>query len=361
MVKKKPPPAKPYDPYNPYGSHSLPWFQQQANQRAAGDTTAAVAALPSAAFYTDSAAQLAKALQGIQGQQSQVAAAGTPLYQQAFDSASGAANKAAMTGGGTGVQATPGGGSLVGALGATMAQALSGGQSAAVARGRNDVLARAGQESAIRAKQPGAAAAYLKEMTDTALQARVAQFNQQLAQSQFGLNASNIATDNTIAQQNADTSAARAAAAASASANTAAARTSAADQKLKDKKIAGVQARLEAWTKPTKRPSGQNIYTFAPPGVAAFEVTAKDGPGALALAMQHLTAQGVTGLTGTQVGGYLKSTKQVLADKAQKTNRDAYKIALRQLSGPGGVFSKKEAQRWLRDYFGVSQTGPLQL
>lgn len=353
IKKKKRPPAAPYDPYSPYGNHTLPWYQTQANQRATQDTNAQVAALPSSQFYTDSASQLAKALGGIQSQQSMVASAGTPLYQQAFDSATGAANKAAMTSGGTGVTATPGGGSLVGALGATMAQALSGGQSAAVARGRNDVLARAGQETAIRAKQPSAAAAYLKEMTDTALQARVARFNEQLANSQFGLQASNIATDNQIAQQNADTSASRAA-------STDAARQSATQQKLIDKKLAAVTKRLEGWTKPVKKVTG-NLYTFAPPGVPAFEISAKDGPAALALAIQHLTAQGVKGLTGTQVGGYLKSTKPVTTDVPQKSKRDAYKIALRQLSGPGGVMTKKEAQRWLRDYFGVSPTGPLQL
>lgn len=278
-VKKK---VTPYDPYKPFGNHSLPWFQQQANLRATNDTNAQVAALPSSQFYTDSASQLAKALSGIQGQQSTVAAAGSPLYQQAFDSASSAANKAALAGGGTGVAATPGGGSLVGALGATMAQALSGGQSAAVARGRNDVIARAGQESAIRAKQPSAAAAYLKEMTDQALQARVAQFNQQLASSQLGLDASNTAFDNQLAADSL-------AASTSTKSNAAKSKSAAA---LAKAMATARKAANEARKGTKSTTTTANDYTFNVPnsaisgdpsasGTTKHVIRAKDGPGAL--------------------------------------------------------------------------------
>lgn len=352
-VKKK---AKkkvvPYNPYKPYGDHSLTWYQQQANARAATDTNAQVAALPRSQFYTDSAAQLAKALQGIQGNQAGIASAGGDLYSQAFQQASQPASKAAMVAGGQPV-AGPANTSLVGALGATMAQAFAGGQDAAVARGRNDVLARAGQETAIRAKQPTAAAAYLKEMTDAALQARVAQFNEQLAGQQFGLDASNTAFDNNLAAASLEAST-------SSKADSAAAKKSAAQQKLVDKKLSAVEKRLVSWMKPVRKQTG-NLYTFQPPGLPAFEISAKDGPSALQLAMQKLANQGIKGLTGTQVGSYLKSTKPVTTDVPQKSKRDAYRIALRQLSGPGGVMTKKEATRWLRDYFGVSQTGPLKL
>lgn len=197
-TKKKKKKVIPYNPYQPYGGHSATWFTQQANQRAASDTNAAVGALPSSQFYTDSAAQLAKALSGITGAQGGVASAGGDMYANAFKAAAEPANKAAMVAGGQPVTG-PANSSLVGALGATMAQAFAGNENAAVARGRNDVIARAGQEAAIRAKQSGLANDYLDKMKQEALQASVAGFNNQLAQSQFGLQASDTAFDNNLA------------------------------------------------------------------------------------------------------------------------------------------------------------------
>ena len=354
MAVKKKKKVIAYDPYRPYGGHSLKWYQQQADSRAAADTNAAVGALPSSQFYTDSATQLANALKGIRGDQAGVAAAGGEMYANAFKQASEPANRAAMVAGGQPV-AGPANTGLVGALGATMAQAFSGGEQAAVARGRNDVIARAGQEAAIRAKQASLSNSYLEKMKEDALQARVAQFNQQIAESQFGLQASDTAFDNNLAAANlaADTSNASASAASKAKANNA---------KNRAKKLAGIEKRIEAWLKPVDKVTGYT-YTFQMPGLPSFQVTGKDGTSGLQAALAKLNAQGVRNkagkpLTGSEVGAFLKSTKPISSKVSQKSKSDVYRIALRQLSGEGGVMTKAEARRWLRDYFGVSQTGP---
>jgi hypothetical protein len=238
-----------------------------------------------------------------------------------------------------------------------MAQSFAGGEQAAVARGRNDVIARAGQEAAIRAKQSSLSNSYLEKMKEDALQASVAGFNNRLAESQFGLQQQDTTFDNQLAAANLDASIAgdQASSASKSKANTA---------KLRDKKLAAVQKRIEAWTKPVKKQSGA-VYTFAPNltdkngnRLPAFSITAKDGPAAQAAAINKLTAMGVRGVSGTQVGSWLTSTKPTYADVPQKSKGEVYRIALRQLSGEGGVMTKAEARRWLRDYFGVSQTGP---
>jgi hypothetical protein len=344
----------PYNPLQPYGTHSLEWLTSQANARAAADANAAVAALPSSSFYTTSAAQLGNALKGIQGNQTQVAAAGGGLYQKAFQDASAAANRAAMAGGGPGVTATPGGSSLVSALGATMAQALAGGQNAAIARGRNDVLDRAQQVSAIKMKQQSAANDYLKQEKDTALQAAVANFNNTLAQQQFGLQASNTAADNQFQQDQlaANTAADQAAAASKNKANSA---------KQRAQTVKEAKANYDRWTKPVSKRTGFT-YTFTPnirmknpdgtlgPLFPAFTVTAANGPAGLALAVKHMTANGVPNLTGTRVGSWLSGTKENTANAPAMDPQTAYVRARNMLVRAG--FSMREAQQIMRAYTG---------
>jgi hypothetical protein len=282
MAVKKKKKVVAYDPYRPYGGHSLTWYQQQANSRAAADTNAAVGALPSSQFYTDSAVQLANALKGIRGDQAGVAQAGGDMYANAFKAASEPANRAAMAAGGQPV-AGPANTSLVGALGATMAQAFSGGEQAAVARGRNDVIARAGQEAAIRAKQSSLSNSYLEKMKEDALQASVAGFNNRLAQSQFGLQASDTAFDNQLNAAQLDASIAGDQASAGAK-----------SQASINKAIAAARkAAREARTGTKSSVTIGNDYTYNIPnsvvtgdpsasGTSPHVVRAKDGPSAQA-------------------------------------------------------------------------------
>jgi hypothetical protein len=344
-----------YNPLQPYGTHSLEWLTSQANARAAADANAAIGALPSSSFYTTSAAQLGNALKGIQGNQTQVAAAGGGLYQKAFQDASAAANRAAVAGGGPGVAATPGGSSLVSALGATMAQALAGGQNAAIARGRNDVLDRAQQVSAIKMKQQSAANDYLKQEKDTALQAAVANFNNQLASSQFGLQSQNTAFDNQIAAGQLSVAQQNAATRAAADANRQTTASKNASKKERAQTIKDAQASYTRWTRPVTKVTGYT-YTFHPPPdkqghqFPAFSVIAPNGPAGLALAVQHMTAAGVGGLTGTKVGSWLTGTKANTGSAPGMDPNTAYVRARNLLVRAG--FSMKEAQQIMRGYTG---------
>jgi hypothetical protein len=338
-----------YNPLQPYGTHSLEWLTSQANARAAADANAAIGALPSSSFYTTSAAQLGNALKGIQGNQTQVAAAGGGLYQKAFQDASATANRAALTGGGPGVTATPGGSSLVGALGATMAQALAGGQNAAIARGRNDVLDRAQQVSAIKVKQQSAANDYLKQEKDTALQAAVANFNNTLAQQQFGLQASNTAADNQFQQD-------QLAASVAGDQATAASKNKAQSAKQRAQTVKQAQSNYDRWTRPVTKVTG-HTYSFQPNIRDAkgnlfpsFEINAANGSEAVNKAIQHMTASGVQHITGTQMGTWLKSTRNITGSAPGMDPQTAYVRARDMLVHAG--FSMKQAQQIMRAYTG---------
>lgn len=370
MAIKKTTKVKPYNPLSPYGNHSLGWYQQQANTRAQSDINAQTAALPSEAWLRDSSGQLAKALGGIQQNQTNLAAAGGGLYQQAFQDASNPANRAAMVAGGTGVSQTPGGQSLQSVLGAMLAGSMGGAQQAAVARGEGDVANRAKQVSAAQASMPSLAQKYLDSMKQEQLSGLSQSLNNQLAQQQFGLNASNTAFDNNLAASNTAFDNNLAAAnldqkIASSSANASAKKT-AARSKERAAKLKEVKQQFDKWTKPTKKQTG-NTYTYQPNIVnkatgslmPSFEVQAANGSDAVNLAIKKLTALGVQGVSGTQVGSWLKSTKPVYGQAPSRTSRQAYKNAVDILANSG--FTRKEAIRLMRQYAGVSTSGPLEL
>jgi hypothetical protein len=348
MATKKKPKRVSYNPLQPYGTHSLEWLTSQANARARTDANAAIAALPSSSFYTQSAQQLGNALKGIQDQQTGVAAAGGDLYSQAFRNASQPANRAIMVAGG---QANPGASetSLVSALGATMAQALAGGQNAAIARGRNDVLDRAQQVSAIKVKQQSAANDYLKQEKDTALQAAVANFNNTLAQQQFGLQASNTAADNQFQQDQLAASVAGDQAAATS-------KNKATNAKQRAQTVKQAQSNYDRWTRPVTKVTG-HTYSFQPNIRDAkgnlfpsFEINAANGAEAVNKAIQHMTASGVQHITGTQMGTWLKSTRNITGSVPGMDPQTAYVRARDMLVHAG--FSMKQAQQIMRAYTG---------
>lgn len=361
MATKKPrkPRVVPYNPFKPFGNHSLKYLESQAASRAQNDVNTQVGALPAAKFYTDAASQLANSLAGIQKQQGGLAAAGGGLYQQAFQGATAPVSRAAQVAGGAAPTPTAGAGNLSSTLGALLAGSMGGAQQAAIARGAQDVANRAKQESQIRMTMPQLQQKYLDDMKQQALQAATADMNQQLAQQQFGLQASNTTFDNNLAaakfaDDQANTKA------------TTASKSRAAKSKKRQAKLKEVRGLFDKWTA-SKKGVVANVYHFQPnirdanghlfPG---FDITAKDGPSAINQAVAKMTASGVQHITGTQMGTWLQRTTPQQGDIPGMDRRQAY-IRGRDILINSGLFTKAEAIRYMREYLGANPHGPLVL
>jgi hypothetical protein len=79
-------------------------------------------------------------------------------------------------------------------------------------------------------------------------------------------------------------------------------------------------------------------------------VNAKNGPAGLALAVQHMTAAGVGGLTGTKVGTWLSGTAPISGSAPGMDPQTAYVRARNLLVHEG--FTMREAQQIMRAYTG---------
>lgn len=352
-IKKKKKKVVAYDPYHPYGGHSATWYGQEANRRAASDTNAAVGALPSSQFYTDSAAQLAKALGGITNNQAGVAQAGGDLYAQAFQQAAQPANKAAMVAGGQPV-AGPANTSLVGALGATMAQAFAGNENAAVARGRNDVLARAGQESAIRGKQASLASDYLDKMKQEALQAGVAGFNNMLALQNYNLNASNTNFDNQLNAAQLDASIAGDQAAAGAKSSAARSKAITEARRLAREAGKSTKGSVSVGKDYTFNVPNDTILGDGSTGTQSHVVRAKDGASALKVFKAWLSSLPGYDSSVNPQNYYSGQSKDITEERVTSGSRTSQlHAALNYLLDQG--FSRKEALQIARQIIGSSK------